>query len=301
MCIKKRDKNYIKDTRSDKVLRCVNGVLVALAFFIFAFPIYYIIISSISDPTAVAHGEVTFLPVGFNLEGYKEIFEYKDIWVGYGNSIFYTVLGTAISVVMLVLYAYPISRKDFKAAKLMTVLLVITMLFQGGIIPSYLLIKDLGMLDSFWSLILPKCLIPTYVIMCRTYFQTSIPNELQEAAMLDGCGHMRYLLSIVIPLSLPMIAVMVLYSAVNYWNSYFDALLYLSDRAKYPLQVILREILILNESIMSESGTVAEELKNMVYVVRYGVIIVSSLPLLILYPFVQKHFVKGVMIGAVKG
>lgn len=297
----RRDPNQIDDTRGDKVFSLVNGILIAIAFVIFAFPIYYIIISSISDPTAVANGQVTFFPVGFNLNGYRSILTYKDIWIGYGNSILYTFVGTVISVVMLILYAYPISRRDFKAAKVMTVLLVVTMLFQGGVIPSYLLIKDMHMLDSMWAIILPKCLIPTYVIMCRTYFQTSIPNELQEAAMLDGCGHFRYLISIVLPLSLPVIAVMVLYSAVNYWNSYFDALLYLSTRAKYPLQIILREILILNESIMSEGGTISEDLKNMVYVVKYGIIIVSSLPLLILYPFVQKHFVKGVMIGAVKG
>lgn len=215
----------------------------------------------------------------------------------------YTVIGTALNVVMTIAAAYPLSRQDFKGRNAFTVLIVFTMFFSGGMIPTYLLIKDLGLLDSFWVMILPTAVSVWNILIMRTFFQSSIPKELQEAAFLDGCSNLKLLVRIILPLSGPVLAVMVLFYAVGHWNSYFNALIYLSDRDKYPLQLFLREILIqdqMQNMVDLGSDTYSKSLME-VEAIKYAAVMVTNLPMLILYPFLQKYFIKGVMIGAIKG
>lgn len=243
------------------------------------------------------------IPKGFNLDAYTKIFQNKDILLGYGNTILYTVIGTALNVVMTICAAYPLSRRDLAGRGLVTGLIVFTMFFGGGLIPTYLLIKNLNMLDTLWVMIIPNAVSVWNIIIMRTFFQQSIPGELQESAMIDGCTHIQTLLRIVLPLSMPIIAVMVLFYAVGHWNSYFNALIYLTTKEKFPLQLILREILIQSDSgefvkLTSES---AVRMKMSVEGLKYAVLVVANLPMLILYPFLQRYFVKGIMIGALKG
>ena len=232
------------------------------------------------------------------------VFENRDIWIGYRNTIFYTSLGTTINIAMTTIGAYPLSRKDFWGRGILTFYFTFTMFFSGGLIPLYLLVRNLGMLNSFWAMVIPGAVSVYNMIIMRTYFQTRIPKDLEDAARIDGCSNIRMLLKLILPLAMPIVAVMVLFYGVGHWNSYFSALIFLSDRGKYPLQMILREILIQNE--MSTMLAVAHDDQYAARMIakmglRYSVIIVSALPIFVFYPILQRFFKEGIMVGALKG
>ena len=291
----------IRYTASDKIFLAIDYLVLACFLVIIAYPLLFVVSASFSAGATTM--SLSLIPRRFSLAGYEAVFQYADIWSGYANSLLYMVLGTVVSLAMTVLMAYPLSRTDFKAGGFIMVLCMITMYFSGGLIPTYLVVRKLGLINSRWAVILPGAMSVYNMIVTRTYFKTSIPGELFESSQLDGCGNIRYLWAIVLPLSGPILAVVGLFYAVGYWNAYFDAMIYLSGkREMYPLSLILREILILNNTSIDQLDIntlfALEERRN---VMKYAVIVVSSLPVMILYPFVQRYFVKGVMIGAVKG
>lgn len=277
-------------------------LIAAVIIMIVLYPLLFVVSASFSDPARVLNGEVWLLPKGVTLEAYTNILDNDKIWIGYRNSILYTVVGTLINIIMTLLAAYPLSRPDLPGRKGLMMIVTLTMFFSGGLIPSYLLVKSLGMVDTMWALIIPGAISTYNLIVMRTYFQSSIPWELQEAAHMDGCSNWRLLISIILPLSKPILAVMVLFYAVGHWNSFFNALIYIRTEDLYPLQLVLREILMISQSAGVDGGNVGMEEKILLSEsIKYAVIIVSSLPVLIMYPFVQRHFVKGVMIGSIKG
>ncbi|GBF76879.1 hypothetical protein PA598K_05389 [Paenibacillus sp. 598K] len=288
-------------SKGDRVFDLLNGAFFLVVLAIVLYPLYFIVIASISDPGKVNTGAVWFWPIDMTLEGYRKIFEHEALWNGYRNSVLYTLVGTAINVGLLMTGGYALSRKDVPGRNIITLLIVFTMFFQGGIIPTYLIVRDLGMLNTIWALVIPNAVSVYHLIVVRTYFETTIPLEMLEASKVDGCNNTRFFLRIVLPLSLPIIAVMVLFSAVVHWNSYFSALIYLRDESMYPLQMVLREILVRNsaQELMNVEDMAAQQ--DFSELIKYGVVIVSSLPVLILYPFVQRYFIKGVMIGSIKG
>ena len=292
----------IGKTRGDRIFDVINTILLSLLALSFIYVLIFVLSASLSSPTAVYSGKVILWPVDWTLEGYERVFCESKVWVGYRNTAMYTLIGTLLSVALTTTAAYALSRKDLPGRGIITGLLVFTMFFGGGLIPTYLIVKDLGLLDSMWAVILPGCVSMSNIIIAKTFFSSSIPIELLEAAQLDGCSNRKYFFNIVIPLSQAIIAVLCLYYAVGYWNQYFSAMIYLKDREKYTLQLILREILI--EAQASEAMTddlEAAQLQEVSEVLKYALIIVASVPMLILYPFIQKYFVKGVMIGSLKG
>ena len=296
--------NQIKSLGADKVFDIIVYVVATLSFLIILLPLINVVVSSFSGGRAVQTGKVFLWPKDVTLDAYRMVFDYKDIWIGYRNTIFYTVCGTALNLVFTILLAYPLSRTQLKGRGIIMKILVFTMMFSGGLIPNYLLVKNLGLINTAWALWLPGLLSVYNVIVMRTYFQTTIPDELLEAAQIDGCSNWAFLLRIVLPVSKAIIAVMILLYAVGHWNTYFNAMLYLSDKSKYPLQIFLRDILISTEIDMSNmTGSNVQEMlrrKEMQIIMKYALIVVSSVPILIAYPFVQKYLVKGVMIGSVK-
>lgn len=294
-------KTAIRHTAGDYAFLAFDWLILILFFLILAYPLLYVIASSFS---AMQITTLSLIPKKFSLEGYRAVIEYKYIWIGYANSLLYMTLGTAIALVVTICCAYPLSRPDFKAGKLLMGLCLFTMYFSGGIIPTFLWIRDLGMLDTLWAIVLPTSLSVYNMIVMRTYFATSIPGDLREAAQLDGCGDFRFLYSIVLPLSGPILAVIALYYAVALWNGYFNAMLYLRTKTKLPLTMFLRDILVLNQMTGLDAGLDMEQMaraEERAQIMKYSLIIVGSLPMMLIYPFVQKYFVKGVMIGAVKG
>ena len=294
-------KTAIRHTAGDYAFLAFDWLILILFFLILAYPLLYVIASSFS---AMQITTLSLIPKKFSLEGYRAVIEYKYIWIGYVNSLLYMALGTAIALVVTICCAYPLSRPDFKAGKLLMGLCLFTMYFSGGIIPTFLWIRDLGMLDTLWAIVLPTSLSVYNMIVMRTYFATSIPGDLREAAQLDGCGDFRFLYSIVLPLSGPILAVIALYYAVALWNGYFNAMLYLRTKTKLPLTMFLRDILVLNQMTGLDAGLDMEQMaraEERAQIMKYSLIIVGSLPMMLIYPFVQKYFVKGVMIGAVKG
>ncbi|MCR2050092.1 carbohydrate ABC transporter permease [Acetatifactor muris] len=294
-----------KGITQDKIVYFVNDLLLLCFALVVLYPILYVVSCSFSSGDALLGGKVRLLPVGFTFEGYKTVFGYTSIWVGYKNTVIYTVIGVIISVVMTLLAAYPLSRDDFKGKKFFTILFIFTMMFSGGMIPSYLLVKNLKLLDTMWSVILPGCVSAYNVVVARTFFKQSIPKELLEAAEMDGCSDFRFFSRIVVPLSKAIIAVMCLWCAMPLWNGYFNAMIYLNSEEKYTLQLVLRRILLMSKIDLTNIGSLDLELiaKNQYLseMLKYGTIVLSTLPLMILYPFIQKHFAKGVMIGSVKG
>ena len=300
-------KKTIKRSKSDVIFDGVIFVILTLILLIVAYPLYFIIISSFSSPDKVSSGQVVFYPIGFTLEGYKKVFENSQVVTGFINSLIYTTVGTCVNLLLTIPTAYALSRKKFQGRKAVTIFYMITMFISGGMIPTYLVIQKLGLLDSMWALILPGSLSVYNMIVARTFFQQNISEELYEAAELDGCGHGRFFFSIALPLSKAIIAIMVLYYGVGHWNSYFNALLYMQTEDKYPLQLVLRSILVQNSAQLSQTITSAAQQEAMrkqqeaVELMKYSLIIISSIPVLILYPFIQRHFTKGVMIGSVKG
>ncbi|GIN72503.1 sugar ABC transporter permease [Bacillus sp. J14TS2] len=294
--------NGVNDTRIDKIFSIINHVILSIMLIVFLYPLIYIVSSSFSSSDAVTAGEVWLWPVDFSLEGYKAVFAYKQIWTGYGNSLFYMIAGTLINISLTILAAYPLSRKDFYGRNFFMLLFLFTMLFSGGLIPNYLLVKELGMLNTRWAMIIPNAMSVFNVIITRTYFKMTIPDELHEAAKMDGCSDFRFLARIVLPLSGPIIAVMGLFYAVGHWNAFFNALIYLRDQDYFPLQLVLNNILVQNEVdpemfMDVESQAAISGLRELL---KYSLIVVASIPVLVIYPFVQKHFVKGVMIGSLK-
>lgn len=289
--------------REDMAFSFMVYVLLTFVLIIIAFPLIYLVSASFSSPQAVISGRVWLLPVDFTIKGYEAIFKDSSIIRGFLNSLYITVVGTGINILMTVMMAYPISRKKFYGRKAFTMFMMVTMFFGGGLVPTFLLINHLHMYNTFWAVMVPGCVGITNVIICRTFFESSIPEELYESASLDGCDDFRFLIRIVLPLSKPVLAVLVLYYAVGHWNSYFNEMIYLEDKVKYPLQVVLRQILIMSQVAdeMMLDFSAAEQAQGMADLLKYSTIIVSSLPMLILYPFIQKYFVKGVMIGSVKG
>lgn len=280
----------------DVVMYAVSTVLLVIV----AYPIILVLSNSISDPTMVAQGKVTLLPKGINFDGYLYIFKNKDIMTGYANTIFYTVFGTAINLFVTVPCGYVLSKPNLPGKRFFMVYFMITMYFSGGLIPTFLLMNNLGLYNSRWSLLLLGAFNMYNCIICRSFF-AGIPVELEESARIDGCSEIGIFTKIVLPLSKALMGVMVLYFAIVHWNSYFNAMIYIKDDAKQPLQVFLRRILIQAKQQIEASEEVIESLINTEALIRYGVIVVSSLPLMIIYPFLQKYFEKGVMIGSVKG
>ncbi|MBR8699606.1 carbohydrate ABC transporter permease [Enterococcus casseliflavus] len=283
-------------------------VFLAISLLIVLYPLIYIVSASISNPHLVNSGEMWLLPKGITFEGYRTLLGNSSIWRGYLNTIYYTVLGTSINLLVTLPCAYALSREDFYGRRAFTNFMLVTMFLSGGLIPSYLLIRSLGMLNTVWALVIPGAVSVYNVVVTRTFFQSTIPREMEEAAIVDGCSDFRLFMQIVLPLSTPIIAVMALFYGVGHWNSFFNALIYLSDRSMYPLQMILREILILQDMSSNTVSNVTSEMANMLYskqqlaqVIKYGVMIVSSLPVIIVYPFLQKYFVKGMMVGSIKG
>ena len=281
----------------------ISGIFLALLLLLVAYPLIYVLSASFSSGKAVSAGRVVLWPVDFSLEGYKAVFNKSDIWPAYLNTILYTVVGTFINVAMVMIAAYPLSRSDLKGRNVVMVLFTFTMFFGGGMIPFYILLTQLHMIDTFWVMVVPGALSVYNMIIARTFIQSSIPGELFEAASIDGCSDTRYFFEILLPLSKAIIAVLALFSAVGHWNSYFNAMMYLNTRSKMPLQIVLREILIMNQIDYSTVGDPELILKmgNLGDVLKYALIVVSTVPILCVYPFVQKYFVKGVMIGSIKG
>ena len=297
-------KNKIHDCTVDKLTYAVNYFLLALFLIIVLYPFVYIISCSFSSGQALISGKVTLFPVDPTLDGYRAILEYRDIWTGFANSFLYTISGTLIGLVLTILAAYPLSRSSLVGRKPIMMLFLFTMLFNGGLVPNYMLILNLGLMNTIWAVILPMTLSAYNVIVARTFFISSIPNELHESAELDGCGEFRFLISIVLPLSKAIMAVLVLWIAIGIWNSYFNPMIYLNYKKKYPLQLILREILLMANVDFTKAAANPElyyKNQQLSEILRYGTIIISALPLMILYPFIQKYFVQGVMIGSVKG
>ncbi|MDF2673987.1 MAG: transporter permease subunit [Clostridiales bacterium] len=295
-------KHNKKNISSDNIFDFIVTAISIIIIIIVSYPIVFVVSASFSDPVKVMNGEVWFFPSGFNIEAYKKIMENRNIWVGYKNSLIYTILGTLINVFMTTLAAYPLSRKDLPGRNVVMIFITFTMFFSGGLIPTYLLIKSLHLNNTIWVMLIPNAIATYNLIVMRTYFQNNIPIELQEAASLDGCSDFKLLVSIVLPLSAPIIAVMVLFYSVGHWNAFFNALIYLRKESLYPLQLILRDILLQNnlENMNTESFGMKERLM-LGESIKYAVIIVASVPVLLLYPFVQRYFVKGIMVGAIKG
>ncbi|MGN0743301.1 MAG: carbohydrate ABC transporter permease [Candidatus Fimadaptatus sp.] len=291
--------------RGDRSFHITNFAVLTLLGLIVLYPLVYVVACSFSSAYAVVTNQVWLWPVEFTLDGYKAVFDHNLLMSGYANSLLYMVAGTTVNIILLVLTAYPLSRKDMPGRMMFVMYFTFTMFFNGGTIPNYLLVRNLGMLNSRWALIIPFAFSAYNMIIVRTFFSSNIPNELLEAAEIDGCTDIGFFFRIALPLAKPVIAVMVLFHGIGHWNGYMRALLYLSDSSKYTLQLVLRDILILANmpaDVMAQLGDAKlEELSNAMELLKYSVIVVGSLPVLILYPFVQKYFVKGVMIGSVKG
>jgi len=297
----------IKETKTDKIFKAFNYIFLTLALGIVLYPLIYILSASISDPSAVNSGKMWLFPRGVTFEGYKLIFQNDAIWRGYLNTILYTALGTFVNLAVTIPAAYALARKDFVGRNFFMGMFVLTMFFSGGLIPTYLVVRDLGLIDTIWAMVLPNAAAVWNIVIARVFFQTAIPKELEEAAIIDGCSNLKMFVKIILPLSAPIIAVMALFYGVGHWNGYFNALIYLSDKEMFPLQLVLREILVLQEMTSQSTnitGSMAEIMhskQQLAGVIKYGVMIVSVLPIIIVYPFLQRYFVKGVMIGSLKG
>lgn len=291
-------------TRSDKIFDAINLVFCLFVLFITLYPLYWIAIASFSDPVYVNSGQVVWFPMGFSLGGYEKIFQFDRLWLGYRNTLIYVVCGTTLSTFLTLTGGYALSRRDLIGRNFVMGMFTVTMFFGGGLIPTYLLVRDLGMENTMFAMFVPSAVSVYNIIVAKTFFQ-GLPHELYEAAAIDGCTNLQYFVKIAIRLSAPLIAVMVLFSAVGQWNSYMPALIYLRDQSLHPLQMVLRDILVSQESLSTfmTPNSIAEQQDQEKYaqLIKYAMIIVSSVPILILYPFLQKYFVKGVMIGSIKG
>ncbi len=290
--------------KQDKVFNTIVNVILVIFTLVMLYPLIYIVSNSISIASEVYKGSVWLLPKKISFDAYQHVFNNKYILTGYKNTIVYTLIGTIISLIFTISAAYPLSRKDLKHRKIIVIIFVVTMFVNGGLIPTYLVVSNLGLVNTMFGFILPGALSVWNVMVVRTYMREAIPWELQEAAMIDGCSDFKILFKIVLPLCKPIIAIMVLFYAVGYWNSYFNALIYLNDKELYPLQMILSDILISSDVGDMVGGGIQPGMAEQAMLVeslKYATIVVSSAPMLILYPFIQKYFVKGMMVGSIKG
>lgn len=289
----------IRETRRDQVFLAVLLVISAVILVIELYPLIFVVSASFSDSDAISLGRVYLLPVNPSLDGYRMLLKEKDILTGFKNSVIYLAVGTTVNMLLTLLLAFPLSRREMPGRNIITFFVALTMYVSGGLIPTYLMVSNLGMVDTLWGIIVPNAISTTNMIIMRTYFQNSIPESLYEAAMLDGSNYTKYLLRVVLPLSMPIVAVIGLYYGVGHWNNYFDALIYLRSTEKQSLQLVLRNILLANQ-VNSGDGSYSEASKLGV-TIKYSVIVFSCIPMMIAYPFVQRFFIKGVMIGAIKG
>jgi len=299
---KKKKSRFARYSGQDKALLITGYVLLGLFVVAIVIPMIYIVIASVMDPITLQNRGITFELDKWTITAYRRVLENKQIWIGFKNAVVYSVIFTFVSVLVTLLAAYPMSRADFKGRKFFNVIFVITMFFGGGLIPTYLLISSLGLLDSMWAVILPGAFSVWNMIIARTYYQ-GIPNDLREAADVDGANEMVYFFRVLLPVCTPVIAVLAMWQFVGMWNSYFDAMVYLNDTAKQPLQLVLRAILIQNQP---ESGMISDmqstaQRAQLAELLKYATIIISSLPLLVMYPFFQKYFDAGIMAGSIKG
>lgn len=299
-----------KHSRSDKIFDMINIALLTLMMLVILYPLYFILIASVSSPTAVNAGEVLLFPKGATLEGYKYVLKDTSIWKGYANTIILTITGTLVNMFLSVTCAYALSKSHLPFIKFIMFAMTFTMFFSGGIIPTYLLVSGLGMRDTIWSLIMPAAVSVYNVILMRTYFMNSVPDEIIQAAKIDGCSEIRALTAVVLPLSKPILVTIALFYGVGHWNQFFQALIYISDKDKFPLQLVLRNMLLMGNNAMTsmlsggmsgENAKYLAELMKQIEILKYAVIIVSVLPVLIIYPFLQKFFMKGIMMGSLKG
>lgn len=295
----------MKKSREDRTFDIINYVILGIVALVVLYPLYFVLIASFSSPDAINSGEIMFIPKGVSLDGYKKLFEDPNIWIGYRNTIIYTLVGTVLNVLVTISAAFSLSRSRLVGQKFFMGYFVFTMYFSGGLIPLYIVVNNLGLYNNPLVLVTLGMVSVYNLIIARTFFQTTLPEELFDAAAIDGCGNFRFFLSIAIPLSKAIIAVLVVFYGVAHWNSFFNALMYISEKKYYPLQLVLREILLQSKMVepAATEGAMIDLIERQRYaeLIKYGVIIVSSLPVLVLYPFAQKYFVKGVMIGSVKG
>ena len=288
---------------SDRVFSICCDAILALVAFSVLYPLIFIVSASLSDSLAVIQGRVWLWPVEPTIEGYQAVFRSSRVPQGFINSIYVMCVGTTINVVLTIALAYPLSRKDLYGRRVFMGLVTFTMLFSGGLIPSFLLVRSLRMYNTYWAIILPGAVGVYNMIVARTFFQSNIPQDLLEAAVIEGCGDFNFLIKVVIPLSAPIIAVLTMFYAVGHWNSYFNAMIYLRDPAKRTLQLVLRDILIINqvgEDLFTDAETMRRQ-QGLAQLLKYSLMVVACIPMLVLYPFIQKHFVKGIMVGAIKG
>ena len=305
----KRRSRWRNYSWSDKLFLIVVYVTIILITLICLYPMYYTVIASFSDAADVYTGKVNFLPSGFNIESYKLVFQNDSIWRGYANTIFYTVVGTCFNLILTIPTAYALSKKRMFGRGILMTLFVITMYFGGGMIPAYILFRNMNLLNTPWIMIINGGLSVYNVIVTRTYFQNNIPETLFEAARIDGSSEIRIFFQIVLPLSAPILAVITLYYAVSHWSSYFSAMIYITETDYHPLQLVLRKILILNETayedamLSGNADLIEDALKQsqMAVTMKYALVFIASAPMLVMYPFIQKHFVKGMMVGSLKG
>ena len=295
--------NKISDSREDKIFNIIIHIIIALLLVIIAYPLIFVVSSSFSSKEAVTNGRVFLLPVDFSLEGYEAVFKKNYVIIGYRNTFIYTIIGTSINLFLTMIAAYPLSRRDLPFGKGLTLLFTFTMIFSGGMIPTYMLVKSVGLINKPAVMVLVGSISAYNLIIARTFIQNNIPLELLEASRIDGCSDFLYFAKIVLPLSKSVIAVLTLYYAITHWNSYFNAFIYLNNRKYWPLQLYLREILLENQIDASQIADpdLQEAKQGMANLLKYSLIVVSTIPVMLLYPFIQKHFVTGVMIGSVKG
>lgn len=287
----------------DKIFTIFNYTILTLVLIVIAYPLIFVVSASFSDPQAVIRGDVLLLPVNPTLRGYQAVFKNGKILTGFINSVFYLVVGTLLNLVMTMLCAYPLSRKEFKARGFISLFFVFTMYFSGGMVPTYILVNKLGLLNTRLAMIIPTAMSTYNMIICRTYIVNSIPDELYEASQMDGCTPFKYMMKVIVPLSKPILAVLTLYYGVAKWNDYFNAMLFLYKDELQPLTIVMKEILIMGKVDMTQvtDASAVSKLQGMSELLKYSTMVVATLPVLMLYPLIQKHLVKGVMIGAVKG
>lgn len=297
---RQKDSSILKRKRNDTIFYLINAFLLGVVALIVLYPLYFIIIASISDPDAVLAGKVVLYPVDITFSGFQKIMERTDVWRGYLNTIIYTVITVVLSLVVTIPAGWALSRKTLPGKKFWMIYFIIPMFFGGGLIPFYNVMSSLKLVNTIWAIILPAILSVWNLFMTKTFFESSVPGGLIEAAKIDGAGHFRTFFLIVIPLAKAIMAVMALYYAVGQWNSYFNAMIFLQDEKLYPLQLVLKEILIASESTVGGSGETILEQYRLANQLKYASVIVSSLPVLMLYPFVQKYFAQGAMIGSLK-
>lgn len=298
---KMKKPGYMRDSFGDKVFNALNCIFLGVMALIILYPLYFIIIAAISDPDAVLAGEVFLYPVGITFSGFEKILERTDVWLGYRNTIVYTIITVVLSLIVTIPAGWALSRKNLAGKQFFMIFFLIPMFFGGGLIPFYNVMSGLGLVNTMWAIILPSIMSVWNLFMTRTFFESSIPDGLVEAAKIDGAGEFRIFFELVIPLAKAIMAVMALYYAIGQWNSYFNAMIFIQDETLYPLQLVLKEILIASESTMGGSGETILEQYRLANQIKYVSVIVSSAPVIMLYPFVQKYFAQGVMIGSLKG